>query len=62
MKFKCGLKLRRWFELKLATMGHHATAFSGDHIIFCYKYVLSIILSIFSIDNFSITHPRDKVR
>ena len=43
-------------------MGHYTTAFSGDHIIFCYKYVLSIILSIFSTDNFSITHPRDKVR
>ena len=23
MKFKCGLKLRWWFKLNLATMGHH---------------------------------------
>ena len=23
VKFKCGLKLRRWFKLNLATMGHH---------------------------------------
>ena len=23
MMFKCNLKLRRWFKLKLANMGHH---------------------------------------
>ena len=25
VKFKCGLKLRRWFKLNLATMGHHTS-------------------------------------